>query len=430
MSLNVASAINYNRNRGYSQKAIGIIQMFVNCRTTGVFDQQTVQAIYDMQKSPLYPIKFTPDGKCGPKTLGIMILEFEHAFRQMEANVLRQYEYIINGVPSNNKPSAPSQNNGKKNDPEPVEGELSPENKDKPRPVLRHSLLNWRMPGGTAIPNNLQWNGDPLIVGNYYLATHDIRKILAGTREEIVYIVVKSESDALDPFLVGKVFIQTNKGFVSDVRSSWSRQVYLNGKGGAEAAKKEVELLMGAVLASVGTAHGVAAVTAAVLNVLFNNSEDIFKAARGIEELIKVKNVLSQRTPEFWKLCKTALKLSLVKTPEAMWSDPYASAKLAGELVVLVGEAALTRRVRSLGFVGEIVTKLMQGGFGKLTDAATLALAGKDLVNLMKEYYPELSEKQAEARATEIIKELKDNWAVVEPALKSLKAVADQLAGA
>ena len=110
MSLNAASAINYNRNRGYSQKAIGIIQMFANCRTTGTFDQQTVQAIYDVQKSPLYPFKFAPDGKCGPKTLGIMILELEHAYRKQEASELRKYEYTIQGVTYNSKPNASSQN--------------------------------------------------------------------------------------------------------------------------------------------------------------------------------------------------------------------------------------------------------------------------------------------------------------------------------
>nr|MCU0240415.1 hypothetical protein [Pyrinomonadaceae bacterium] len=162
------------------------------------------------------------------------------------------------------------------------------------------------------------------------------------------------------------------------------------------------------------------------MGILINNNEEIFKAARGIEELIKVKNVLSNHTPEFWTLCKTVLKLSMSKIPEAMWSDPYGSVKLAGELVMILGEAVLTKRVRSFGFVASIATKLMQGAFGKLTDAATLALAGKDLVKEMRQYDPTLDD----ARAARIMKELKDNWTVVEPALKSLKAVADSLVGA
>jgi hypothetical protein len=55
-----------------------------------------------------------------------------------------------------------------------------------------------------------------------------------------------------------------------------------------------------------------------------------------------------------------------------------------------------------------------------------MALAGKDLVKLMKENNVVLDE----AQATIIVKEIKDNWTVVEPALKTLKAVADKFAGA
>lgn len=427
MSLNEYSAINYNKDRGYSQQAIGIIQMFARATTTGKFDGQTVRAIYNVQQSPLYP-KFQngPDGKVGPSTLGLIIMELEHVSRMSEAAILRKYEYKIGGITYNTKtPAAPSQTNGNKEKEPAEEAEKIPlEDKDKPRQVYLHDLRNIRMQSGTSIPNPN--GGTPLFVGNLYLATKDIRKILGGSFQEIIYIVVKTESDALDPFLVGKVYRQTTRGFWSDMNSAWMSEVGRNAKGGMEMAKKEVELLMGAVCAGVGAFGGFAALTASAMNILLSNSEDIFKAARAIEELIKVKNVLSQHTPEFWLLCKTVLKLALVKTPEAMWSDIYGSIKLAGELVMIVGEAYFMKSIKSFGFVAKIAQKLMQGAFGKLTDAATLALAGKDLVKEMREFDPTLDE----TRAARIIKEIKDNWTVVEPALKTLKAVADQLAGA
>jgi hypothetical protein len=98
MALNKSSAISYNKNRGYSQQAITIIQTFANAKTTGVFDNQTVEAIYKMQQSPLYPFKLVADGKIGPGTLGLIIMELEHAGRMSEAAVLRSYPYNIQGV--------------------------------------------------------------------------------------------------------------------------------------------------------------------------------------------------------------------------------------------------------------------------------------------------------------------------------------------
>ncbi len=430
MSLNLYSAIKYNKDRGYSQQAIGIIQMFANARTTGVFDHQTVEAIYRTQQSPIYPqLKNGADGMVGPSTLGLIILELEHVRRMSEAALLRKYEYRISGITYNSQPNSqnpPKQENGKKETlPAETEPEKIPlEDKDKPRQIYLHELKNMTMQSGTSIPN--PFGGQSLFVGNLYLATKDIRKILGGSFQEIIYIVVKTESEALDPFLVGKVYRQTNRGFWSDLNYAWLTDVGRNAKGGMEMAKKQVELMMGAILAGVGAFGGFAALTGAAMNILLNNSEEIFKAARGIQDLIKVKNVLSQHTPEFWTLCKTVLKLSIAKTPETIWADTYGAIRLAGELVMIMGEAVFFKRVRSFGFVAQIAQKLMQGAFGKLTDAATIALAGKDLLKEMREFDPMLDE----ARAERIIKEIKDNWQVVEPALKTLKAVADQLAGA
>lgn len=97
MSLNKYSAIKYNKNRNYSQQAIGIIQNFVKAPTSGKFDEKTVQAIYDMQKSPLYGFKFTPDGKVGPNTLGFIIMELDYLARKNESAILRNYSYSIQG---------------------------------------------------------------------------------------------------------------------------------------------------------------------------------------------------------------------------------------------------------------------------------------------------------------------------------------------
>lgn len=126
MALYKQSAIHYNKECGYSQKAIGIIQMFVNARTVGYFDNQTVEAVYRMQQSPLYGFKTgSADGMVGPATLGVMIMELEHVSRLSEAAVLKSYCYKINGklinedkkpqvykAPKSPEPIAPPQKNG------------------------------------------------------------------------------------------------------------------------------------------------------------------------------------------------------------------------------------------------------------------------------------------------------------------------------
>ena len=70
MPLSIASAISYNKSRLHSQKAIGIIQYFCKCHTTGLFDKQTVQAVYKTQQSSLYGFAAgVADGKVGPSTV-------------------------------------------------------------------------------------------------------------------------------------------------------------------------------------------------------------------------------------------------------------------------------------------------------------------------------------------------------------------------
>ncbi len=106
MSLNTNSAISYNKERGYSQQATAIIQNFANAKTSGVFDAATVQAVYKMQQSPLYPFKFAADGKVGANTLGVIIMELENVGRKQEASVLRSYPYTMQGVADESNPVA------------------------------------------------------------------------------------------------------------------------------------------------------------------------------------------------------------------------------------------------------------------------------------------------------------------------------------
>ncbi|MGB9180037.1 MAG: hypothetical protein WCB68_12390, partial [Pyrinomonadaceae bacterium] len=300
-----------------------------------------------------------------------------------------------------------------------------PKDLHNPRPMYAYELAHLSIVEGH--PPNLRGTGDfSLKVGDFKLAMKDIRRVLSVSMQEVVYIVIETDSLAGDALYKGKVYRQTAYGFISDLNYAYLSEVGRNAKGGQVMMKKEAELLVGAACSAVGAFGGIAAITAMTMNILLMNSEQIFTAARGIEELMKVKDVLAQNTPEFWKLCRTVLRLTIINTPDAMWADPYGSVRLAGELVMMVGEAILLKRVKSLGLFADIIKKLMQGFFGKLTDAATLALAGKDIVSLMKEYDPTLDDE----RATRIANEIKDHWNVVEPALTVLKSVADQLVGA
>ena len=178
MALNTKAAIAYNKSIKYSQKAIGIIQFFCRCRTSGEFDQQTVEAVYKTQQSPLYG--FDPklaDGMVGPGTLGVMIMELDYAMRKQEADVLRVYAYKINGVLQNASklppplPKAPDI-------PEPEE-EVSPEDKDKPRQALLSEVLRLKPSEFVMRPGG----GPSYVVGRLYLAPKDIRKLLGGSAE-------------------------------------------------------------------------------------------------------------------------------------------------------------------------------------------------------------------------------------------------------
>lgn len=91
MALNKGAAISYNKERGYSQKAIGIIQFVVGAKTTGVWDNQAVEAVYAWQQSKNGQI--ASDGKVGPETLGYFIGELELAYRKPDADVLRQFPH-------------------------------------------------------------------------------------------------------------------------------------------------------------------------------------------------------------------------------------------------------------------------------------------------------------------------------------------------
>ena len=438
--LQTNSAIDYNKACNYSQQAIGIIQMFVNAPTKGYFEEKTVEAVYRMQQSPMYGFPAgSADGKVGPKTLGVMIMELEHVSRMTEAAVLRSYCYRINGETFNThkKPHVyePPSSTGDDDiiilEDEPIEPPLSHKEKDFPRDVYKNELRHiWSGPG--TIPN--PGSGPSLEVGRYYLATKDIRKILGLGGNDIYYIVVQTASPALDPFLVGKIYKQTKRGFWADLQSAALSEVGRNARGGQEMMKKEVELIIGAACAAAGglaaggglAASGIASLTAMSMNILLMNSKELFTAGNAIQELLKVSDVLSQHTPEFWLLCKTVLKLGALNAPQTVLNDPYAGVKLAGELVIIVGEAVLLRQFKSFGWMLKIIIKLMQTAFNKLVDATTIAIHGKDLIAEMKKLDPTIND----VSAARIIAELKTKWHIVGPAINSLKAVADQLVGA
>lgn len=104
MALNKGAAISYNKERGYSQKAIGIIQFVVGAKTTGVWDNQAVEAVYAWQQSKNGQI--ASDGKVGPETLGYFIGELELAYRKPDADVLRQFPHKmrLRASPANRTP--------------------------------------------------------------------------------------------------------------------------------------------------------------------------------------------------------------------------------------------------------------------------------------------------------------------------------------
>lgn len=441
MALNTESALAYNKACKYSQQAIGIIQTFVNAPTKGYFDVKTVEAVYKMQQSPLYGFQpGSADGMVGPSTLGVMIMELEHVSRITESAVLRSYCYKINGEIKNAHKKSQTYKPGQTDwdddeiiilPDEPTDVPVPAKAKDLPRDVYVNELRHiWTGPG--TIPN--PGSGPSFIVGNYYLATNDIRQILGLGGDDIYYIIVKTPSAALDPFMIGKIKKQTKRGFWSDMNTAAFSESGRNARGGAEMMKKEVELLIGAVFAATGglaaggglASSAIASLTAMSMNVLLTNSKELFTAGAAIQELLKVKAVLEQNTPEFWTLVKTVLKLGMLKSPQTVLNDPYAGIKVAGELVMIVGEAVLLRQFKSFGWALKIIIKLMQTAFNKLTDAATIALHGKDLIAEMKKLDPNINDE----RAIKIIKELKDKWHIVGPAINSLKAVADQLAGA
>ena len=432
MSLNKSSAISYNNAIGYSQKAIGIIQMFVGAKSVGYFDNQTVEAVYRMQ-SPQNGYTGGADGKVGPSTLGQIIIELEHLCRMQEAGVLMSYCYRDKKDGElKNKQKLPHVYTPPKS-PEPPKLKEDVETKDLPRPVKVWELRTLQIIQANLFdPRGLP--PKPILVGDYKLTATDIRKMVSVSKSYVYYIVWDTTSLIGNATRKGKFFVQTTHGFMSDMMNADVAEAGRKSAGGQETMKKEVEILMAAACGAVGgiaggagiAASATAQLTAATMNLLLANSDEIFKAADGIKELIKVQKTLSRHTPEFWKLCKTVLKLSALKTPEALWSNPSASIQLATDIVMTITIAVFMKRVKSLGLIADIVQRLLQGLFGALTDAATMALAGKDLVKLMKEHNTTLDA----AQATIIMKEIKDNWTVVEPALKTLKAVADQLAGA
>lgn len=96
--LNTSSALNYNTNRAFSTKAIGIIQSVVNAPTKGIWDSQSVSQVHKFQsaRSQLG----SADGMVGPKTLGAVIGELQYVNRKAEADVLKQWSFTMPSTPT------------------------------------------------------------------------------------------------------------------------------------------------------------------------------------------------------------------------------------------------------------------------------------------------------------------------------------------
>lgn len=95
MTFSVQSAINYNSSKYHSAKTVGIIQARLGCATKGVFNSETVTAIYNWQKSPNRTATLDADGKLGKLSLGVMISEMEKAGLYTDAQTLRQYPFNL-----------------------------------------------------------------------------------------------------------------------------------------------------------------------------------------------------------------------------------------------------------------------------------------------------------------------------------------------
>jgi len=95
MALLVSSAIQFNKERGYDVQATKFIQSHTQSPSTGVFDAQTVTAIYNWQKSPNRKFKLDEDGKLGPYSLGLMISEIDKLGQTPASTSLRKYTYNL-----------------------------------------------------------------------------------------------------------------------------------------------------------------------------------------------------------------------------------------------------------------------------------------------------------------------------------------------
>jgi len=107
-AINVLNAIDYNQKKFYSKTAIKIIQRRIGAEVCGVFDVQTISAIYNWQKSPKRLKNLTADGMFGSSSLGVMIAEMDKKGDAANASVLRQFPHkTLGGEIKTNEPAEP-----------------------------------------------------------------------------------------------------------------------------------------------------------------------------------------------------------------------------------------------------------------------------------------------------------------------------------
>lgn len=95
MPLNKQKAIRYNKNRGYETRVVRLIQSLVGASINGMFDHDTVKAIYDWQGAPSRMANLVQDGMMGPNSLGSAIAELRRRDKHSEAAVLAPYPHNL-----------------------------------------------------------------------------------------------------------------------------------------------------------------------------------------------------------------------------------------------------------------------------------------------------------------------------------------------
>lgn len=91
--MNVVAAIEYNKKKYYSWRAIKLIQKMIGTTENGIWDGTSVGAVAEWQRSVMRLRPMTADGMFGPTSLGILIEEMVINGKSAQAELLRQFKH-------------------------------------------------------------------------------------------------------------------------------------------------------------------------------------------------------------------------------------------------------------------------------------------------------------------------------------------------